>query len=52
MINNTSTNEAHYFTQKHLNQMMYKLDILAFGVVRARSAHTGPVSALLVQSKP
>jgi hypothetical protein len=37
------------FTQKLLNQMMSKYDILALGVVRAWSAHTGLVSALLIQ---
>jgi hypothetical protein len=32
-----------------LNQMMSNYDILALGVVRARSAQTGLVSALLIQ---
>jgi hypothetical protein len=37
------------FTQKLLNQMMSKYDILALGVVRTRIAQTGLVSALLIQ---
>jgi hypothetical protein len=38
-----------HFTQKLLNQMMSKYDIFALGVVRARSAQTRLVSALLIQ---
>jgi acetolactate synthase regulatory subunit len=37
------------FTQKFLNQMMSKYDILALEVVCARSAKMGLISALLVQ---
>jgi hypothetical protein len=37
------------FTQKLLNQMMSYYDILTLGVVRARSAHTELVLALLIQ---
>jgi hypothetical protein len=37
------------FTQKLLNQIMSNYYILTLGVVRARSAHTGLVSALLIQ---
>jgi hypothetical protein len=40
------------FTQKLLIQMVSQYDILALGVVRARSAQTGLDSAILIQLWP